>query len=124
MISKRIYVNICSIIASTAGEVVNAAQKMGLSFLEKGVKMAAGKFVTSKDSFGNWVHTFEVPSAILVSSLDFQKITRTVSSIKNWLKKKPTTENVIEVISYEKKHENRTSAIGEYGCLTNYLDGE
>lgn len=91
-----------------------------LSFLEKGVKMAQ-----KKDAHGNWIHTLGVTvPAPVVASLSAEKVTKTVASIRKWLKTGPAKKAVESVVAYEKAHENRVSAVGKDGCLTNYLSGE
>lgn len=82
----------------------------------------------SRDTRGNWVYTFwpqgTTADVLNAASLDFKQITRTVSSIKTWLKTSPTAEEAELVAEYERENDNRTSAVGESGCLTLYLSGE
>lgn len=54
--------------------------------------------------------------------LDLEGITKTVSSIKKWLKTEPSQSDAMEVFQYELDHSNRTSAVGPEGCLTEYLE--
>jgi len=57
------------------------------------------------------------------SALDFESITRTVSSIKSWLSSDPSAEAAQQVFDYESANSNRVSAVGEDGCLTQFLKG-
>ena len=91
--------------------------------------MAAGTVTVSKDKLGNWVYTFNTtsPAAVPVddsSDLDLEKITKTVSSIKAWLKTKPPLDDVSLVVEYEKSNADRSSTVGSSGCLTLYLEGD
>ena len=56
-------------------------------------------------------------------ALDFESITRTVSSIKSWLSSDPSAEAAQQVFDYESANSNRVSAVGEDGCLTQFLKG-
>ena len=57
-------------------------------------------------------------------ALDLELITKTVSSIRSWLKTAPTQEEAQQVFDYEVANSNRVSAVGEEGCLTTFLQGE
>lgn len=54
--------------------------------------------------------------------LDLEKIAKTISSIKSWLKTEPSQEDAMDVFQYEIDHSNRSGAIGDEGCLTEYLE--
>ena len=54
--------------------------------------------------------------------LDLEGITKTVSSIKTWLKTGPSQADAMDAFQYEIDHSNRTSAVGSDGCLTEYLE--
>tara|TARA_R100001443_G_scaffold13374_3_gene23328 strand:+ start:110 stop:382 length:273 start_codon:yes stop_codon:yes gene_type:complete len=71
----------------------------------------------------------EAPSEIpqetteTVDSLDLAEVTRTLATIKEWLEsEKPSQEDAMEVFQYELKNANRTGAVGDEGCLTEYLE--
>lgn len=54
--------------------------------------------------------------------LDLEAITKTISSIRSWLKTEPSQEDAMDVFQYEIDHSNRSGAIGDEGCLTEYLE--
>ena len=54
--------------------------------------------------------------------LDLEGITKTVSSIKKWLKTEPSQSDAMEAFQYELDNSNRSSAVGSEGCLTEYLE--
>ena len=60
--------------------------------------------------------------ALVPEGLDLEEITKTISSIKSWLKTKPSQEDAMDVFQYEIDHSNRSGAIGDEGCLTEYLE--
>jgi len=62
-----------------------------------------------------------VPAPAL-EGLDFEAITKTISSIKSWLKTKPSQEDAMDIFQYEIDHSNRSGATGDEGCLTEYLE--
>lgn len=53
--------------------------------------------------------------------LDCAALLKTVSTLKKWLKTKPTQEDAMTVFQHEKDTLNRNSAVGTDGCLTEYL---
>ena len=68
----------------------------------------------------------EEPVAVVVEEpegLDFAEITRTLSTIREWLEsEKPSQESAMDVFQYELKNANRSGAVGDGGCLTEYLE--
>lgn len=58
------------------------------------------------------------------TALDPALITKTVSTIKKWLKTNPSVKEVQQVFDYEVTNSNRVSAVGKEGCLTLILQGE
>lgn len=60
--------------------------------------------------------------ALVPEGLDLEAITKTISSIKSWLKTEPSQEDAMDVFQYEIDHSNRSGAIGDEGCLTEYLE--
>tara|TARA_R100000654_G_scaffold68492_2_gene97510 strand:- start:201 stop:488 length:288 start_codon:yes stop_codon:yes gene_type:complete len=73
---------------------------------------------------GHWVK--ELPKAAVVKEapdLDFEAITRTLATIKEWLESEaPSQEDAMKVFQYELDNANRTGAVGDEGCLTEYLE--
>ena len=86
----------------------------------------------TKDAQGRWRYSFgdlpvttgPAPADNPVEALDLDNIVKTVSAMKKWLKTSPSKKDVQFVIEYETANANRTSAVGESGCLTLYLEGE
>jgi hypothetical protein len=68
----------------------------------------------------------EEPVAVVAEEpegLDLAEVTRTLATIKEWLEsEKPSQEAAMEVFQYELKNANRTGAVGDEGCLTEYLE--
>ena len=73
---------------------------------------------------GHWVASLpKAPVAEDPPGLDFAEITRTLSTIRSWLESsKPSQEQAMEVFQYELKNANRAGAVGDDGCLTEYLE--
>ena len=76
---------------------------------------AAGKYVRARAGQ-------DAPSPAPPKSVALEDITKTVSSIKKWLKTKPSKEEAMDVFQFELDHSNRSSAVGPEGCITEYLE--
>ena len=59
---------------------------------------------------------------VWVTELDFEAITRTLTTIRAWLESAPTSEDVEAEIAYEKANSNRSGAVGSSGSLIEYLE--
>ena len=79
----------------------------------------------ARNAAGKYIRGGATPpalSSVTPDALDAEGITKTVSSIKKWLKTQPSQEDAMDVFQFELDHSNRSSAVGPEGCITEYLE--